>query len=331
MKDIEVSVIVPIYNVSKWISRCVETLMEQTITDNIEFLFIDDCSTDDSVALAKAVVSRFPERQNQCVFIHHDKNSGLPAARNTGLKHSKGKYIFHCDSDDYVEPEMLEAMLDRATRTDADYVWCDWYLSFSKNERTMRQPEAVTARKALSDILSGSMKYNVWNKLVRRAVYTDNDISFPEGRSMGEDMTMIRLLVKADKVASVRRPLYHYIRVNQNAMSQRYDNAKLEDLKYNVTETVDFLKENLVNDRGLDKEIDWFLLNTKLPFLFTGNKADVDLWREWYRESNRNIWSNRSQSVRSRILQLCARYDLRFMIILYINLVHRIMYGKIFR
>lgn len=331
MENIAVSVIIPIFNVAKWISRCVESLMQQTIKDKIEFIFIDDCSRDNSVEIAKAVVRSYPNRHKQCVFIHHDKNLGLPAARNTGLKHSKGDYIFHCDSDDYVEPNMLELMIERVSETNADYVWCDWFLTFSDNERLMKQPKATTSRCALSAMLNGSLKYNVWNKLVKRSLYIDNNIFFPENHSMGEDMTMIWLLAKSNKVASINRPLYHYIRVNQNAISQRYDERKLLDLKYNVAGTISFLRKNLINDKRLKNEIDWFMLNAKLPFLFTGNKTDVDLWKNLFRESNNSIWSNKSQSLRSRLLQLFAKYNISFINIIYSKMVHKFIYGKIFK
>lgn len=324
------SVIIPVYNVSAWICYCVESLMQQTLKDGVEYIFVDDASTDDSLAKAKEVINKYPERKQQVYFLTHEENKGLPAARNTGLAAAKGDYIFHCDSDDFLEPDMLELMLKEAEKENADLVWCDWFLSFNENERPMHQPSATSARNALSDMLNGSMKYNVWNKIVRRSLYVDNNIRFPEGHSMGEDMTMIRLAAKARKVAHVRKPLYHYIRVNTGAMSQAYNEQKLNALSHNVDETIEFLSQN-VNDDKINREIDWFLLNVKLPFLFTGNDADIRLWKRMYRGSNSAIMSNKSQALRTRILQWCAANNLTIVNKIYSRLIFNIIYGKIYK
>lgn len=326
----KLSVIIPVYNVSAWIGHCVESLMQQTLKEGVEYIFVDDASTDDSIAKAKEIINHYPERKNQVCFLSHEVNNGLPAARNTGLAAAKGDYIFHCDSDDFVEPDMLEFMLEKAESEDADMVWCDWFLSFNENERPMHQPDAASARKALGDMLNGSMKYNVWNKIVRRSLYTDNDIRFPDGYAMGEDMTMIRLAAKAHRVAHVGKPLYHYIRVNTGAMSQAYDERKLNALSHNVDETIEFLTEN-VKDNEIHREIDWFLLNVKLPFLFTGNKTDIIRWREWYTDANKHIMSNKALSMRTRLLQWCAGHGLSAINLVYHSIVFKLIYGKIYR
>lgn len=326
----KLSVIIPVYNVSAWIGHCVESLMRQTLKEGVEYIFVDDASTDDSIAKAKEIINHYPERKNQVCFLSYEVNKGLPAARNTGLSEAKGDYIFHCDSDDFVEPDMLELMLQKAESEDADLVWCDWFLSFNENERPMHQPDAASARKALGDMLNGSMKYNVWNKIVRRSLYTDNDIRFPDGYAMGEDMTMIRLAAKARRVAHVGKPLYHYIRVNTGAMSQAYDERKLNALSHNVDETIEFLRDNIKDDE-INREIDWFLLNVKLPFLFTGNDADIRLWKRMYQGSNSAIMSNKSQALRTRMLQWCAANNLTIVNKIYSRLIFNIIYGKIYK
>lgn len=93
----KVSVIVPIYNVSRFIKRCVESLFNQTL-DDVEFIFVNDCTPDDSIDILKKVIADYPDRNT--MIINHEVNKGLPAARNTGLKAASGDYIFHCDSDD---------------------------------------------------------------------------------------------------------------------------------------------------------------------------------------------------------------------------------------
>ena len=117
----KVSVIVPIYGVEKYIERCAVSLMEQTL-DGIEYIFVDDATPDGSMNVLGNVLQRYTTRSGFVRIARHEINKGLPAARNTGLVLASGEYVFHCDSDDYLEPEMLEKMYVAAKENDADFV-----------------------------------------------------------------------------------------------------------------------------------------------------------------------------------------------------------------
>ncbi len=116
----KVSVISPFYKVAPFIERCAESLLGQTLED-VEFIFVDDASPDESRELLEKVIARHPERDARIVT--HEANKGLPAARNAGLAVATGEFIFHCDSDDWVEPDMLEKMYKAAADNGADYVY----------------------------------------------------------------------------------------------------------------------------------------------------------------------------------------------------------------
>ena len=97
----KVSVIVPIYNVERFVQKCTRSLLNQTLAD-VEFIFIDDATPDKSLQVIEKTILEYPNRKNNIKILHHSINKGLPAARNTGFKEATGEYIFHCDSDDYV-------------------------------------------------------------------------------------------------------------------------------------------------------------------------------------------------------------------------------------
>lgn len=325
----KVSVIAPIYGVEQFIGKAAKSMMEQTL-DDAEFIFVDDCTLDNSIKVLSEVISHYPERASHVKVIKHDVNHGLPAARNTGLKAAKGEYIFHWDSDDYAEKDMLECLYNEAKKSESDYVWCDWFLTFNSNSRTMRQPSASTPREALSIVLAGGMKYNVWNKLVARSLYTESKIVFPEGYAMGEDMTMIKLLTQAKSVAHVAKPLYHYIRTNSGAMTQIYSDKHLQQLLKNTTEVCNFLQKHVI-DESIRRELSWFKLNVKLPFLFSGRQSDMQLWQQWFPDSNQDIMSNHIQALRTRILQWTAAHNLSFVNRTYNTLVLKFIYGIIYK
>lgn len=324
----KVSVITPIYKVEAFIKRCATSLMEQTLLE-VEYIFVNDVTPDNSIKILEDVVARYPERKEQVRIVHHGANKGLPAARNTGLELATGEYIFHCDSDDYVEPTMLEELYRAAKTQDADIVWCDWYLTFAKNERYMKQPSFSTPMEALKAMLSGVMKYNVWNKLVRRSLYTDNEISFPGGYGMGEDMTMMMLFAKAKRVTYIPKAFYHYVKLNTNAFSQTYSEKHLMELKHNVERIADYLSK-LLGD-SVKEELAYFKLESKFPFLISNDFRKYKLWGEWYAEANEYILKNHNISLRSRWLQWCAWKGQWWVVRLHYLLVIKIVYGLIFK
>ena len=299
----KVSVIVPIYKVQDFIGRCVETLLGQTLQE-VEYIFVNDCTPDNSIEVLNEMCCKYPSRRKQITILHHEVNKGLPAARNTGLAVAQGEYIFHCDSDDFVELSMLEKMVEAAEKYNADLVWCDWYLSFETRERYMREPYAATQEDVLKNILSGVMKYNVWNKLIRRSVYESAGVLFPSGYGMGEDMTIIRLLPYVKYVAYCAEALYHYVKTNTEAFTYRISEKHLAALMYNTKLTVDTLSACYGNKYHV--ELAFFKQNVKLPFLISSSKEDYSIWRSLYPESNAYIWRNKKMSLRTRLLEWFA-------------------------
>lgn len=326
--EYKVSVIIPIYKVEKFIERCARSLMEQTLKD-VEYIFVDDASPDGSISVLQKVLADYPERINYVRILTHTENKGLPAARNTGLAVAQGEYIFHCDSDDFVERDMLGQLYSKAIKTDADIVWCDWYLTFENSERYMKQPDYATPLEALKAMLGGAMKYNVWNKLIRRSLYVENEITFPAGYGMGEDMTIILLFAYAKEVVYFPHAFYHYVKLNTNAFSQTYSKRHLLELQHNVTTITNKLETLFGNT--LEQEIAFLKLEAKFPFLFSNDKEKRKLWDEWYPEANRYILHNRNISVRSRLIQWCAWKHLKVIVNIYRWLLNKIVYGIIYK
>lgn len=297
----KVSVIIPVYGVEKYVRKCVESLFNQTLSD-VEYIFVNDATKDSSTEIIEEVAKRFPLRDIK--ILHHPENRGLPAARNTGLSAASGKYIFHCDSDDFVEPDMLEMMYKKAEETDAEIVWCDWYLDSSLSSRYMKQPDYATANDAIIGMLNGVMKYNVWNKLVSRSLYTKNSVGFPEGYGMGEDMTMIKLFCNANKVAYCNKAFYHYINTNEQSFSNVYSDRHLEQVLVNVRSLIEYIK-NICGNK-YDINLENFKLEVKFPFLISDKESQHSRWKRVFPESNKYAGANPDMSMRRKMLQMMA-------------------------
>ncbi|AQX08231.1 glycosyltransferase family 2 protein [Elizabethkingia ursingii] len=328
-----VSVIIPVFKVERFIERCCRYLFEQTL-ESVEFIFVDDCSPDNSVSIINKVLEEYPGRKDDVQIVRHVVNKGLPSARNSGLKVASGEYIFHCDSDDWLDKNALFLLYEEAIKKNADAIWCDWYLSFKDNERYMSQkPEHEKVFSGLESVqlmLGGRIRYNVWNKLVKRELYTSNEIQFPDGYGMGEDMTMIKLFAFADRIIYLPKALYHYVRLNEDAFTQNTTEHHLQQVWYNVNDIIIFLNKRYKKE-DVEKYIQFFKLNTKLPFLISNDIESYKRWLEWYPEANAYIDLNPMFSTRARFIQKIAMKHQFWVLKLYYNLVIRFIYGVIYK
>ena len=321
----KVSVITPVYKVSAFIERCAEALLRQTFGD-IEFIFVDDASPDDSRTKLEAVIARYPGRNVR--ILSHERNLGLPSARKTGVEAATGDYIYNCDADDWPEETLVEKMYGAAVRNDADLVYCDFYLSFGQSERYMRNPVYSTPDEMLrKGFLAGRCKWNVWNKLIRRSLY--EGVEFPvEHRKGGEDMIMIGMLARAKRIAYVGEALYHYAKTNAGAISEGFSEQRLIDIRYNADSAIAALSGY---PSDLTAEIAFFKQNIKLPFLLSDDSRKYRLWSEWYPEANAFIWKNPELPFRTKMLEWMASKGFWWYVRLYYRLVYKMIYGKIYK
>lgn len=322
MESIKVSVIIPFYGVAAFVERCTRSLMEQTLQE-VEFIFVDDASPDGSRAIVERVSAQY---SRDVKLLTHPVNKGLPASRNTGLAAAKGEFIYHCDSDDYLEPTMLEDLYDAALASSADFAYCDFYLDYETGRRYMVNPTYDDPEQMVKEgFLAGLMKYNVWNKLAKRNLYEGT--TFPAGHGMGEDMTIIAVATKARRVVHVPKALYHYMRTNGNAFTNTVSEKHRADILFNTGSTVSLLKDWAVKD--LDKYLAFFKLGIKLPFLLTGNFQDYRLWHQWFPEANCYISQNKHLPRRTIWVQQWAAWHLFPLVWLYSVAVTRVYYGLI--
>lgn len=227
MEQPKVSVVIPVYGVEKYIEQCARSLFEQTMQEGIEFIFIDDCSPDRSIEILEKVLKEYPHREPQVKIIQHSKNQGIGYTRNTGVEHSIGEYIIHCDSDDWVEADMYETLYRKATEGDADIVLCDsWWHERGKCSYYSQYFSDLTNRYLL-EIISG-VKFSpngvtlpsFWNKLIKTACY--DGCRFREEGNTWEDILMLMQILRSSpsmKIVHVNKAYYHYRADNSNSLT----------------------------------------------------------------------------------------------------------------
>ena len=218
----EISILVPVYKVENYIERCIISLINQTIEENVEIIFVNDCTPDRSIeVLHNTIINNPPKRNFNIEIIHHQKNRGQAAARNTALNHAKGKYTLFIDSDDYIDTDMVEKMYKKAIESSASIVMVDLIKEYKDYNVLIKAPFNENKKYILSSFIRGESIY-LCNKLILKSLYTDNKLSFREGYNMSEDYAiMIPLSFNADKIEYVSETYYHYIQYNEEATTKK--------------------------------------------------------------------------------------------------------------
>ena len=207
----KISISVPIYNAEKYLSHCIDCLINQTLKD-IEIILVDDGSTDSS----GSICDEYAEKDGRIKVVHKE-NGGSASARQSGFDVANGDYICMCDADDWVELTMYEELYKKALETDADIVMCDYWKEYGGNNRKIISygKEIPTDNNVIIDaILKGQFPRPVWNKLYKMDFVKANSLYWEPGINMGEDFLMtLKMLLHPLKMVYLPMKLYHYRRL----------------------------------------------------------------------------------------------------------------------
>lgn len=236
MTDIKISVIIPVYNVEKYLCECVDSVLNQTYR-NIEVILVDDGSTDNSPKLC----DQYSKRDNR-VMVIHKKNGGLSSARNAGMKTMTGEYFVFLDSDDYWNSNrfLKDAVINYLEFKNTDVVIFGYakyfedtgekidYIDFSREFSGENKLEQIK-----SLIESDMFQSSSCNKIIKTSIYESNDLTFREG-IFSEDIDWnARLLIYADSFDVMKRTVYMY-RQNSQSITHTKNKKYITDLKNNI-------------------------------------------------------------------------------------------------
>lgn len=308
----KVSVVIPVYGVEKFIERCARSLFEQSL-DDIEYLFIDDCTPDRSIEILKHVLNEYPQRKSQVIIHHLEQNSGQAVARSTGIQLATGDYVIHCDSDDWVDCDIYKILYDRAQEDNFDIVFCDYF-------RALDDINYVEVHKTIKDCSKSTLirtafvscELNpLWNALIRRRLYAD--VIHPK-EPQGEDKTyMIQLIWRAQTFAYVPKSLYYY-RDNPQSITNNnsVDSVIRKHFQYIENQKI-ILELARKNDivTTYKEEIDVYKLYGKLGLC--ENLQDprcVMIWENAYPEIKYRILINKHVAFKVRLLLFMILFKL---------------------
>lgn len=309
----KVSVLVPIYRVEKYIDRCARSLFEQTF-DDIEFIFINDCTPDRSIDILMNVIEDYPSRKNSVSIINHDVNHGLVFARRTALLHSSGEYVLNVDSDDWIEPVMVERMYNAACEKKAAIVSCEILLEEKTGGIPLCYPESVMNE--APDLSKISLSEHsvlfacLCNKLIKRELLLHNGIILNNHISQYEDLAITFFLrFRERNFVRIHGLFYHYNRDNMTSLTYNITDKKLSERIKVINICQNFVQKNAsLRDFSHTLLLLKFLSKSDLlvePSLFNPRK-----WRDIFPESNKLCFSYPNINKSARMIGILLYFHL---------------------
>ena len=227
-KDVLLTVVIPVYNVEKYLKRCIESILIQE-WKNYDILLVDDGSTDSSPQICDDYAKVY-----DFISVIHKKNGGLSEARNTGISHAKGDYVYFPDSDDWLEPQTFKELADVLESQEFDIV--SFNREFVKGEEdTIVSDPLVTQVYEGKDAFVQMLKHSYItgfanDKIYKKSLFIDNNISFPKGKYYEDLGTNYKLFLSAENVFATNQKYNHYLIDNPDSITQSWNEQKFSDM-----------------------------------------------------------------------------------------------------
>ena len=294
--SIKISYIVAVYNVADYIEHCARSLFEQTLED-IEIIFVDDASKDNSVAIIRRTLEDYPQKQGRVKIVVHEENKGTPTTRWDGLCAAAGEFVNFIDGDDYVEPQMGELMYGIAMETGADLVVCNGLRYRSEGALLISlAPQGVegNGENLRDDTINRRVSPGACYRLIKRSLLLDNDIVWPVS-SMADDLVIsVMAVYYARKIAHVPVPLYHYT-LNPGSISNIHNPEHRARRQYLFVQNNKVLFDFLEREGVTEKYEHGILINKVMAknevLPYTNKRKYRRLWLRTYPELNKMMLS----------------------------------------
>ena len=307
----KVSVLVPIYKVEHYFSRCLESLFSQTYSD-IEYVFVNDCTPDKSMNVLSETLRKYPSRLDFVKIVENKENLGIAKVRNILLGNATGDFLLFVDSDDWIEVDAIEKFVDKALDTKADIVGCNYYEEFPDKEVLYRQTYPADHVEAMKAMTLLRIKGVLWKLFVRRELIVENNLYFVPEVQFGEDYIFCcKLFFYSKSFASVDEALYHYVQYNPNNYSSANSDLRIESFSRAISIVESFYREKGVYD-VLETELMQRKFLSKSSYVLDRRKRNIKAWASYFPESN-GAWRSLNYSLPNRIRFFLAEKMARFL------------------
>ena len=313
--SIKVSILVPIFNVENYIGKCLDSIFTQTYA-NVDYVFVDDCSKDNSVLVLKSKLSEYSIPKDKYTIICHTANQGIAQTRIDLLDKAKGDYIQFIDSDDWIEKDMISKMVEATDNGKIDIVGCGYNIQYN-NGTSNRIIERYSDNPY--DNMIGCINYDIattlWKLLIRKSLF--NNFYICKDINIGEDYIIsIMLYYYANSFATVNSPLYNYVHANNNRLSYAIKNSLLDHTAA-VKKIEQFFKDRGLLNETIIHSLNLRKFNIKSNYL-TNRAFDINKYKTTFPEANK-VWRQINYSRNEKIKFWLAEKNLYFIL----NLIHK--------
>lgn len=314
-QKIKVSILVPFYKVENYVGRCVDSLFTQTY-DNIEYVFVNDRTPDRSMEVINEKIEEYG-MSSKCKIIIHEQNQGISASRNDCLDNMTGDFFLFIDSDDYIDNDMVEMLVEAALKENADISGCGYIEEYA--DHSVKHPQKYTNNhdEMMRAITLLTIKGVMWKLLVRSTIVTEHraEVRFVLDRNMVDDyLFCCQIFYYAKRFAGVDRCMYHWIQYNPNNYTHTTVFA-VESQAAAIRKAEEFYRE-----KGVHEIVEKSLLQrkfvSKLPLLLDKSCRDVRRWRNLFPECN-DVWREMSFSNGNKHLFRLAQSSFYWLISLF--------------
>jgi glycosyltransferase involved in cell wall biosynthesis len=294
-----VSIIIPVYNVERFMERCAESLLCQTYQP-IEFIFVDDCSTDSSLSILESVIARHQDRNVSVIRL--DKNGGLAHSRTVGMDAATGDYLAFCDGDDWTEVSMIQGMVDYAESTGADIVCTPFFINRGDSQSICRYPAGLPLTD-INTIPLDALHFAVWNKLFRKSLFNDNGIRPFKGVDCWEDFCMTsRIFTLTNNAVLLDTPYYHYRKGQSSALTASSQRRILEEHLLCADNLSEWFSAKGDDFKSRYVQFLRFMKFTAKIKMLRGSQINVSRWKSTYPEVNTAIMHYHNVPVPYRLM-----------------------------
>ncbi|MDY4077588.1 MAG: glycosyltransferase family 2 protein [Clostridium sp.] len=242
-----ISIVVPVYNVEKYLKKCIDSIINQTYK-NLEIILVNDGSTDNSGKICDEYVLK-----DNRIKVIHKKNEGLSSARNLGIDISNGEYIIFVDSDDWIKKDMIKKLYEIIQKDNSDISICNYFLSYNEEDQIQKEKiefcqfNNIEALKKLYDENFNIIMTISCCKLFKKNLFSD--IKFPKGKIHEDEFTTYKLLYKSKKVSYTSEKMYYYRQREDSITHRKFDRQNLDAVEA-FEERISFFK-NIVKNKFL--------------------------------------------------------------------------------
>lgn len=303
---VKVSVIVPIYNVEKYIEDCAKSLFQQTLSD-IEYIFVNDCTPDNSIKILKEVLDAYPERKNQVKIVNLEVNSGQAAVRKRGISEATGEFVIFCDGDDWVDKNMYQRLYDCAIQHNYDIVRC-LFSRVSDGHQALCKlipPESYANKKQLLSYLIRTSDFSsTCDKLVRRNVVFSQEFVYPKDNMCEDLVYVLQYVLNAKSIGYINESFYYY-RQNESSISHVLETEHICRKALQISNNVELLqtilaKANLkANFVGEIVAAKYMAKDSFRPII--ERNGIYEKWKNCFSEINSKILFNKYLSVKQKL------------------------------